>query len=472
MKKLITVFSTILIINAILASGIKTVDIRGKWYLKSIAIEGVSRSPGENVSPYIYFGYDSGNKFYHNGSFKIVNGKDNFNESYPFQNFYQLKDDTIRFVGPRLLDYRGIDSTSFDLHNELHGAFKFSINNTSLRLENGKISLYYEKDPVINHGLEKAANSPDYGFDKKLTGSWRLVKMNVPDSLVEEVNSSIEKAYKLKSNHGLPQKKRPKKLIEMGKQEVQKFLQHGGWIVNIGNFLENTSFHDTLEYGNFIGYSDGCNRCRGYIKVSDDTLKTYNIMCTLIYCFPNFTGAFKSSGVFNNAAYRFNADTLIIEAIDRTSFFVPSEPTPSPKKYDYTSLDKFYRLTDLSIENKELERIVLNLIPDNEIYFHLNGGSGVNPKNHDCSGKMMRIYLYNSENYYMQELMWVIHENVGELQDTFNYNCVFERKEHRINQYLDMKELLGEKYTFKIEGNNLTFRSPDGRNFLYLKSNY
>lgn len=35
-----------------------------------------------------------------------------------------------------------------------------------------------------------------------------------------------------------------------------------------------------------------------------------------------------------------------------------------------------------------------------------------------------------------------------------------------------MKELLGEKYIFKIEGNNLTFLSPDNRYFLYLKSNY
>lgn len=472
MKKLIIVFNTFIIINSILASGKKTDDIRGKWYLKSIVIDGVYRSPGENISPYIYFGYDSTNRFYHNGSFHVVNGNGNFNESYPFQNFYQLKDDTIKFVGPRIIGYYGIDSATFDLRNELHGAFKFSINCTNLLLENEKISLYYEKDSVINHGLEKAANSADYGFDKKLISSWSLVKMNVADFLVEEVNSSIEEAYKLKSNRGFPEEKRPDKLIEMGKQKVQRFLQEGGWIVNIGSFLENTNFHDTLEYGNFIDYSDGCNGCRGYIKISNNTLKAYNIMCNEIYCFPNFTGTFKSSKVFNNATYHFNSDTLVIEAIDRTSFFVPSEQTPSIKKDDYQSLDKFYQLVDLSIENKELERIVLNLIPDNEIYFHLNGGSGVNPKNRDCSGKMMRIYLYNNENYYMQQLMWVIHENFGEFRDTFNYNCVFVRKEHEINKYIDIKELLGERYIFNIEGNNLTFRSPDGRNFLYLKSNY
>lgn len=297
---------------------------------------------------------------------------------------------------------------------------KFSINGTCLLLENEKISLYYEKDPVINHGLEKAANSPDFGFDKKLTGSWRLVKMNVPDSLVEEVNNNIEKAYKLKSNHGFPQKKRPKKLIELGKQEVQKFLQHGGWTVYIGNFLENTSSHDTSSYGNFISYSDGCNSCRGYVKVSNDTLKTNNIMCTAAYCFPNFTGSFKNHRVFNNATYHFKSDTLIIEATDRTSFFVPLEQTSSIKKYDYESLDKFYQLVELSIENKELEKTVLNLIPENEIYFHLNGGWGVNPKNNDCSGKKMEIFLYNNENYYMQDLMWVYHENFGELQDRFN----------------------------------------------------
>src|SRR5665811_135812 len=131
---------------------------------------------------------------------------------------------------------------------------------------------YYEKDSVINHGLEKAVNSPDFGFDKKLIGSWRLVKMNVPDSLVEEVNRSIEKAYEKKRNRGFPQKKRPKKLIEMGKQEVQRFLQDGGWTVNIGNFLENTSSHDTLSYGNFISYSDGCNGCLLYTSDAADDL--------------------------------------------------------------------------------------------------------------------------------------------------------------------------------------------------------
>ena len=72
----------------------------------------------------------------------------------------------------------------------------------------------------------------------------------------------------------------------------------------------------------------------------------------------------------------------------------------------------------------------------------------------------------------MQELMWVIHDNVGELQDMFTYNCVFERKEHRINQYLDFEKLLGKQYILKVEGNNLTFRSPDNRNFLFLKTNY
>jgi hypothetical protein len=125
MKKLIIVFNTFIIINSILASGKKTDDIRGKWYLKSIVIDGVYRSPGENISPYIYFGYDSTNRFYHNGSFHVVNGNGNFNESYPFQNFYQLKDDTIKFVGPRIIGYYGIDSATFDLRNELHGAFKF-----------------------------------------------------------------------------------------------------------------------------------------------------------------------------------------------------------------------------------------------------------------------------------------------------------------------------------------------------------
>jgi len=72
----------------------------------------------------------------------------------------------------------------------------------------------------------------------------------------------------------------------------------------------------------------------------------------------------------------------------------------------------------------------------------------------------------------MQDLIWVYHENFGELQDRYNCNCTFIRNEHEINKYLDMKELLGEKYIFNIEGNNLTFRSPDGHNFLYLKSNY
>lgn len=471
MKKLIILFNTFLIVNSILASGEKTDEIRGKWYLKSIVIDGVSRSPDKNRSPYVYFRYDSSNIFYINGSFLIVNGKEKFNDSKPFQNFYQLKDDTINFVGPRLIGFFGVRGATFDLQNELYGAFKFSIHSTDLLLENGEISLYFEKDSVNNIGLEKAANSLDFGFDKKLIGQWRLVKMNVPDSLVEEVNINIEEAYKLKRNHGLPHKKSPKELIKMGKQEVQKFLKNGGWTVNIGNFLENTSSHDTLSYGNFLGYHDGCNGCRGYIKVSNDTLKTNNIMCTLAYCFPNFTGTFKNHGAFNNATYHFKSDTLIIEATDRTSFFVQSEQTASLKN-DYKSLDKFYKLADLNIENKELEKIVLNLIPENEIYFLLSGGWGVNPKNKDCSGNKMEIFLYNNENYYMQDLMWVYHENFGELQDRFNYNCAFIRNEHGINKYLNMKELLGENYIFNIEGNNLTFRSPDGRNFLYLKSNY
>src|SRR5690606_24678120 len=174
----------------------------------------------------------------------------------------------------------------------------------------------------------------------------------------------------------------------------------------------------------------------------------------------------------NNATYHFKSDTLIIEATDRTSFFVQSDQTASIKRYDYKSLDKFYKLADISIENKELEDAILNLIPDNEIYFHLSGGWGVNPKNKDCSGNKMEIFLYNNENYYMQDLMWIYHENFGELQDRFNYNCAFIRNENKINKYLDMKDLLGEKYIFSIEGNNLTFRSPDNRNFLYLKSNY
>ncbi|SHG05490.1 hypothetical protein SAMN05444274_1287 [Mariniphaga anaerophila] len=472
MKKLTIILNTFLIVNSILASGKKTEDIRGKWYLKSIVIDGVSKSPAESVSPYIYFGYDSSNRFSHWGSFYIMDGKYKFSESYSFESFYQLEVDSLRLVGPRIEGHLGIKGATFDLRNELHGTFKYSISSNKLLLENEKISLYYEKDSVINYGLEKVANSPDYGFDKKLIGSWRLVKMNVPDSLVEEVNSSIEKAYKLKSNQGFPQKKRPKKLIEMGKQEVQDFLQHGGWFVNIGDFVEKASSYDTLSYGNFLGFNDGCNGCGGYIKISNDILKTYRIMCTSVYCFPNFTETFKNQKVFNNATYHFNSDTLIIEAEDRTSFFVPSEQTPTLKKYDYTSLDKFYQLVDLNIENKELEETILNLIPDNEIYFHLNGGWGVNPKNNNCSGKKMEIFLYNNENYYMQELMEVIHENGGKLQDTFNYNCVFIRKEHRINQYLDFEKLLGKQYIIKIEGNNLTFSSQDNRNFLYLKSNY
>jgi heat shock protein HslJ len=471
MKKLIVLLNTFIIINSILASGKKTDDIRGKWYLKTIVIDGVSRSPGENISPYIYFRYDSTNRFYHNGFFYVVNGNGNFKESYPFQNFYQIKDDTLKLVGPRLIGHFGIKGATFDLRNELHGAFKYSISSNNLLLENKEISLYYEKDSVINHGLEKASKSPDFGFDKKLIGSWRLVKMNVPDSLVEEVNRSIEKAYEKKRNRGFPQKKRPKKLIEMGKQKVQRFLKDGGWTVNIGDFVENTNSHDTLSYGNFISYSDGCNGCRGYIKVSNETLKINNIMCTAAYCFPNFTGTFKNHSAFNNATYQFKSDTLIIEATSRTSFFVQSGQTASAKN-DYKSFDKFYKLADLSIENKELEKIILNLIPENQIYFHLSGGWGINPKNNDCSGNKMEIFLYNNEHYYMQDLMWVYHENFGELQDRFNYNCAFIRNEHEINKYIDMKELLGEKYIFKIEENNLTFRSPDNRNFLYLKSDY
>lgn len=472
MKKLIIILNTFLIINSILASGKKTEDIRGKWYLKSIVIDGVSKSPAENVSPYIYFGYDSSNRFSHWGSFYLVDGRYEFSESYSFENFYQLEGDSVRLVGPRIESHLGIKGATFDLRNELHGIFKYSISSNNLLLENEKISLAYEKDSVINHGLEKVANSPDFGFDKKLIGSWRLVKMNVPDSLVEEVNRSIEKAYEKKYNRGFPQKKRPKKLIEMGKQEVQRFLNDGGWTISIGDFLENTSSHDTSSYGNFISYSDGCNGCRGYIRVSNDTLKTNNIMCNAAYCFPNFTGTFKNHRAFNNATYHFKSDTLIIEATDRTSFFVPSEQTASIKRYDYKSLDKFYKLADINIENKELEDAILNLLPDNEIYFHLSGGWGVNPKNKNCSGNKMEIFLYNNENYYMQDLMWVFHENFGESQDRFNYNCAFIRNENETNKYLNMKELLGEKYIFNIEGNNLTFRSPDNRNFLYLKSNY
>src|SRR5680860_1855972 len=145
MKKLIIIFNTFIIINCILASvasGKKTDDIRGKWYLKSIVIDGVSRSPGDNISPYIYFGYDSSNRFYHNGSFLIVNGKDNFNESYSIQNFYQLKSDSIKLVGPRLIGYYGINGATFDLRNELYGAFKYNINSTNLLLVNEQISLY------------------------------------------------------------------------------------------------------------------------------------------------------------------------------------------------------------------------------------------------------------------------------------------------------------------------------------------
>ncbi len=472
MKKLITIFNTFLIVNTILASGIKTDNIRGKWYLKSIVIDGEFKSPTDNISPYIYFGYDSTNKFYHNGSFQIVNGNGTFTQSYPFQNFYQLKGDSVRLVGPRLKGHLGIKGATFDLRNELHGAFKYSISNNKLLLENEKISLAYEKDSVINHGLEKVANSPDFGFDKKLIGRWRLVRMNVPDYLVEEVNNSIEEAYKLKRNQGYPQKKRPKKLIEMGKQEVTEFLQHGGWFVNIGNFVEKAGSYDTLSYGNFIGFSDGCNGCGGYIKISGDTLKTYGIMCTSMGCFPNFTETFKNQRAFDNAIYHFKSDTLVIEAEDRTSYFVPSEPTQSARKYDHLDLDKFYQLVDLDIENKDLEEVILQLLPDNEIYFHLYSGSGVNPKDFDCRGKHMRIYLYNKENYYMKELMSVIYENVEESQDRFNYNCTFVRKEHPINEYLDFEKLLGKQYILKIEENNLTFCSPDNRNFLYLKSNY
>ncbi|MBN2395367.1 MAG: hypothetical protein JXC36_02765 [Candidatus Atribacteria bacterium] len=339
-------------------------------------------------------------------------------------------------------------------------------------LENEKISLYYEKDSVINYGLEKVANSPDFGFDKNLIGSWRLVKMNVPNTLVEEVNRSIEKAYKKKHNRRYPQKKRPKKLIKMGKQEVQRFLQNGGWIVNIGNFLENTNSYDTLSYGNFLAYNNGCNSCRGYIKISNGTLKTNNIICTLIACFPNFTGAFKSHRVFNNATYYFNVDTLIIEAKDRTSFFVPSEQTTSIKKYNNKNLNKFYQLVDVCIENKELEKNVLSLIQNNEIYFQPSDGFGVNPKDHNCSGRIMKIFLYSDENYYMQELMWVFQENYSDFRDRFNYNCMYVRKEHEINKYILINEILGEKYIIDNTGNNLTFHSTDGRNSLYLKSNY
>ncbi len=472
MKKLTLVLNIFLIINSIFASGKKPENIWGKWYLKSIVIDGISRSPAENISPYIYFGYDSSNRFSHRGSFYQVDGKYKFSESYHFENFYQLEDDSVRLVGPRLKGHRGIKGATFDLRNELHGAFKYRISNNKLLLENKKISLAYEKDSVINHGLEKAANSPDFGFDKKLIGRWRLVKMNVPDYLVAEVNNSIEEAYKLKRNHGYPQKKRPKKLIEMGKQEVSEFLQNGGWFVNIGNFVEKAGSYDTLSYGNFIGFSDGCNGCRGYIKISGDTLKTYGIMCTSMGCFPNFTETFKNQRAFDNATYNFKSDTLVIEAEDRTSYFVSSEPIQSAKKYDHQDLDKFYQLKDLDIENKDLEEVILQLLPDNEIYFHLNSGSGVNPKDFDCRGKYMRIYLFNKENYYMNELMSVIYENVEESQERFNYNCTFVRKEHPINEYLDFEKLLGKHYILKIEGKHLTFHSPDNRNILYLKSNY
>ncbi|MCG8524103.1 MAG: hypothetical protein MI744_18015, partial [Pseudomonadales bacterium] len=338
-------------------------DIMGKWYLKSIVINGVSKSPGDDISPYIYFRYDSSNRFYHKGSFHVVNGKDNFSESYYFQNFYQLSGDSIKFVGARLMDRYGIKGATFDLRNELYGAFEYNITGKDLLLENKQISLHYEKDSAVNHGLEKAVNSPCFGFDEKLIGRWRLVRMNVPDYLVEEVNHNIEEAYKLKRNHGFPQKKRPEKLVELGKQEVQKFLQDGGWIVDIGSFVENASSHDTLSYGHRIGYHDGCNGCGGYIRISNGTLKTYGIMCTAVGCFPNFTGIFKSSNAFNNTTYHFNSDTLIVEAKDRTSFFVPLEQTTSIRKYDYKSLDKFYQLVDLDIENKQLERTILNLLP-------------------------------------------------------------------------------------------------------------
>lgn len=473
MKKLILLLIAFLVITPLCASGKNPDDIKGKWYLKSIVIDGLTRDIEDNYSSYIYFTYDSTKRFIHLGSFQIVNGKEKFEEYASIYNYYQISGDSIKFVGPRIIDkFIGSDIVTFDLCNELYGAFNYSINSNLLQLKNEKLSLNYEKDTVFHTGLKKVVNSPDFGFDKRLIGTWNLIKMAVSDSILKEVDRNIEKSYQSKRNQRFLENKSPKELIATGKQRVRDFIKNGGWIVYIGDFVDNTCMEDSSTYGNRIGFRDGCNSYGGYIRLLNSTLKTNNIMRTLVSCFPNFTETFKNTSVFDYATYHFNGDTLIIKAKDRTSFFLPAEQTIRTKRYKSNNLNKHYRLIGLDIEDKDLERTILNLIPENEIYFQINGGWGVNSVNKSCSGKQMRIFLYNNKNYYMQYILTVFHENYKKLQDTYKYNCTYYNRKNGINKFLDLNLLLGDKYSFNIEGNNLTFKSLDGSNFLYLKSNY
>lgn len=471
MYRLIAVILAFVGVNLVYANELSKNDLCGGWYLKAIVIKQDTIIPPKAFVSYLYFKYDQSNSFYLDGGYKVVDGVGRF-ENTLHSNLYHLEEDTIDFIGPRKRVFRMAKNVTFDLANELFGAFQVGVDHDKLLLKKDKITLHYAKDSVVNCGLKKAANSPFLGFDQKLEGTWRLVKMDASKSLMQKVKQDFRDERERRLNYEISRKSF-RKLMKNGKQEVDWLLENGGWFVSIGEFVDNTSRHDSTNYGNTIRFANGCNSCSGLINSNDSTLKIQSfVLCTMQSCFPDFTGRFKSSLAFDQAAYHFKGDTLIVQAPDRISYFIRSETESSKQTAKSKNLFKYYKMVDVDLENLEKQNKILSLMPSNEIYFYFSANGGRGLKNEDCFGRHLKIYLFNDENYYMYQLMIVVQEGIKEKEDEFRINCIDILEENELNEYINLLDLLGNEYSIEIEGAELTIRSKNSSNTMYLKSNY
>lgn len=471
MYRLIALILAFVGINLVYANELSKNDLRGGWYLKAIVINQDTIIPPKDFVSYLYFRYDQSNSFYQNGGYRVVDGVGRF-ENTSHSNLYHLKEDSIDFVGPRKIGNRRNKNVTFDLANELFGAYHVVIDNENLVLKNDEITLNYAKDSVVNYGLERAANVPFFGFHPKLEGTWRLVKMDASKSLMQKFKQDYKEERERRIHHELSRKDF-REWMNRGKQEVHNLLENGGWYVSIGEFVDNTSRHDSSNYGNTIRFANGCNGCSGLINSNDSTLKIQSfVLCTMQSCFPDFTGRFKSSLAFDQAAYHFNGDTLIVQAPDRISYFIRSETESSKQTAKNKNLFKYYKLVDVDLENLEKQNKILSLMPSNEIYFYFSTDGRGRLNNEDCYGRYLKIYLFNDENYYMNKLMTVVQEGIKEKEDEFRINCIDINEENELNENINLLYLLGNEYSIVMKDDELEIRSKNSSNTLHLKSNY
>lgn len=306
-----------------------TDELHGKWILKQVSFNGDSyfvdsvHSRYEKIEPYIYFGNTDKNEFnafgdfisYFDSSDSVIGFRQMIGPSMTVFS-YKKKRNSISIKNFYSEEYKFFDTVRFGAFRELNGEFMFSVKNNQLSFTNDSIAFIFDEDSVFEKTVFSKVKCAKVEFDQGLVGKWNLVRLEISDSLYNDLEQKIEGIVKRMRKIKMHNTFRPK-IQERNKKtflnELQLLINSGGWLVNIDReFVDEFNLPKEHNYGHRISYNNGCNSCGGFLNIEEGKFKIIGGVTTLVFCPSNFKGNLLDYSAFKESSYQFKNDTLVI----------------------------------------------------------------------------------------------------------------------------------------------------------------